>query len=382
MTAIASSPFAPEGDFRLDGAAGGPLAGLGVAVKDLFHIAGRRTGAGNPDWLDDHGPATETAPALARLLAAGAHVAGKVLTDELAYSLGGENHHYGTPPNPAAPGRSPGGSSSGSASAVALGLAEIGLGTDTGGSIRVPACWCGLWGLRPSWGAVPAAGLVPLAPRFDTVGWLTRDAETLARVGDILLPPGEAAPPARLLVADSLFALLPASARAALAPALEAIGGEPAFIDPALLAEGAEAFRILQGRDIWRVHGEWITRRKPAFGPGIAERFAWCATLTAEDEARAEQAAARIRPLAPPPGTLLCLPTAPAPAPLIGAADPDLRARLMQLTCLAGLAGAPQLHLPAARLDGLPFGLSLMAAPGCDRSLLAAALSLSSRLPR
>ncbi|MDQ2103939.1 amidase family protein, partial [Azospirillum isscasi] len=181
--------FVPHGLSEIPGAADGPLAGLRFAVKDLFHIAGLPTGAGNPDWLRTHEVPQETAPAVRRLLDAGARVAGKTLTDELAWSLAGENAHYGTPENPKAPGRIPGGSSSGSASAVAGGAVDFAIGTDTGGSIRLPASYCGLYGLRPTHGAVPLDGSVPLAPSFDTVGWFAREAALLRRVGAVLLPP-------------------------------------------------------------------------------------------------------------------------------------------------------------------------------------------------
>lgn len=389
MSASRAEPFVPGPRVLLRGCAQGPLSERSVAVKDLFHLAGFRTGAGNPDWLKDHPPATETAPAVQKLLVAGAYVVGKALTDELAYSLGGENFHYGTPLNPAAPECTPGGSSSGSASAVARGLADIGLGTDTGGSIRVPAAYCGLFGLRPSWGAVPVQGVVPLAPRFDTVGWLTRDAATLRAVGEVLLPFAQTPAPTRLVLASPLFSLLSEAGRAALAEPLACLRRHFAEVveldfDPTLAAAGADAFRVLQGRDIWRSHGAWVTARRPAFGPGIAERFAMCATLSSADEAAAEGTAARIRALAPPPDTVLCLPTVPAAAPRVGAAAEDLaamRVRLMQLTCLAGLAGTPQAHLPVAQLNGAPFGLSLLAPRGHDRALLALVESLSSHLP-
>ena len=175
----------------------GPLQGMSVAVKDLFALEGFATGAGSEEWLAEARPETTTAAAPAALLAAGAVVAGIARTDEFAYSLAGTNTHYGTPPNPKAPDRISGGSSSGSASAVSLGQATIGLGTDTGGSIRVPAAYQGLYGIRTTHGAVSVRGLLPLAPSFDTVGWMTRDAGTLAAVGSVLLPAGqpEAQPP-------------------------------------------------------------------------------------------------------------------------------------------------------------------------------------------
>ena len=117
----------------------GPLQGLTMAVKDVFDIAGHRTGNGHPLWLDTHPPAVRTAATIAALLEAGASLVGKTHTDEMAYSLNGENVHYGTPTNPKASGRIPGGSSSGSAAAVAGGLVDFALGTDCGGSVRLPA---------------------------------------------------------------------------------------------------------------------------------------------------------------------------------------------------------------------------------------------------
>ena len=163
------------------GAASGPLRGESVAVKDLFEVAGFAVGAGNPAYLAESRPAATTAPAAASLLAAGADVLGIAQTDEFAYSIAGRNSHYGAPVNVASPGSIPGGSSSGPASAVASGQASIGLGTDTAGSIRVPASYQGLWGLRATHGAIDTSGLLPLAPSFDAVGWLIRSPGVLVR---------------------------------------------------------------------------------------------------------------------------------------------------------------------------------------------------------
>lgn len=183
------------------GAQGGELRGLTVAVKDLFAVAGHRIGAGNPTWLAESPTELTNASVVQSLLAMGANITGIVQTDEFAYSLGGTNVHYGTPRNPAAPGRIPGGSSSGPASAVALGLVDVGLGTDTAGSIRVPASYCGLYGFRPSHGVLAVQGLLPLAPSFDTVGWLAGDAVTFQRVAEVLLPPTDVVPLSRMLLA-------------------------------------------------------------------------------------------------------------------------------------------------------------------------------------
>src|SRR3954465_11916524 len=165
----------------------GPLRGLRFAVKDLIDVAGHPTGCGNPTWLATHPPAIPSAVCVAQLLAAGAQCEGKTITDEFAFSLLGENYHYGTPLNPAAPNRVTGGSSNGSASAVACGIVDFALGTDTGGSVRVPASNCGIWGWRPSHGFISVAGVMPFSPTLDTVGVFARTAELLQRIATVLL---------------------------------------------------------------------------------------------------------------------------------------------------------------------------------------------------
>jgi amidase len=180
--------WVPHGRFVVPGRPEGPLRDLRFAAKDLFDVAGHPTGAGNPDWLVSHEIALRSSPIVDSLLGAGATLMGKVLTDELAYSLHGDNAHYGAPLNARAPDRVTGGSSSGSAAAVAAGLVDFALGTDTGGSTRVPASYCGLWGLRTTHGLLPTEGLVPLHPSYDTVTWLARDRQVFGRVGKVLLP--------------------------------------------------------------------------------------------------------------------------------------------------------------------------------------------------
>lgn len=374
--------FCPGPRPFLAGKPGGPLAGLTFAAKDLFDVAGFVTGAGNPDWAATHPPAERTAGAVLRLVEAGASLVAKTLTDEIAFSINGENAHYGTPRNPAAPGRVPGGSSSGSASAVAGGLVDTALGTDTGGSVRIPASYCGLYGIRPSHGAIPADGLVPLAPRFDTIGWFARSAGTLAAVGDALLPRQAAEPVRRLLVARDAFDLAGTDVTRALAPPLDRLrrlvmaSGE-VTVAPTGIAVWLETFRTLQGYDIWRTHGAWIEAARPRFGPGIRERFAWSATVGAAENEAAERTAAGLRAEIDAllePGTVLCLPTTPGIAPLRGTPAAELdafRARALSLTAIAGIGGLPQLTLPLATLEGCPLGLSLIGARGADRALVA-----------
>ena len=213
--------FCRYDEVAVEGSATGPLLGCSFAVKDVFDLAGHRTGNGHPLWLETHPPAQHTASAVERLLAAGARLVGKTYCDEMTYSINGENIHYGTPVNPKASGRIPGGSSSGSASAVAGDLVDFALGTDCGGSVRIPASYCGIYGIRTTHGLVPADGVVPLAKSFDTVGWFARAASLMQRVGTVLVPAGKPFVPRRLLIATDAFAALDPEITAVLTPGIE-----------------------------------------------------------------------------------------------------------------------------------------------------------------
>ncbi|WP_255025036.1 AtzH-like domain-containing protein [Rhodococcus sp. GA1] len=359
----------------------GPLAGESIAVKDLYAVAGQRIGAGNPAWLAEADPEAEHAAAVARLLAAGADIRGIARTDEFAYSLAGANAHYGTPPNPKAPHRGSGGSSSGSASAVGLGHATIGLGTDTGGSIRVPAAYQGLFGIRTTHGAVDRAGLLPLAPSFDTVGWMTRTASLLRSVGDVLLPPASTA--ARTLVAvPALLDLAePDVARAVhdWLPRNTLLEDWPLEQLDGWLA----AFQTVQAWEAWQVHGSWVRSHRETLGPDVGARFDHAATIAADDVMRAREtvAAARseIRELVG--DRVLILPSTASVASHLTASASDLQATrqaTMRLTCLAGIGGLPAVTVPHPTTP-LPTGVCLVAAAGRDRDLLDLAVDLTER---
>jgi len=383
--------FCKHAELTLPGAPEGPLAGLTFAAKDLFDIAGFVTGAGNPDWLRTHKPATISAPAVQSVVDAGATLVGKTHMDEIAFSINGENAHYGTPVNPRAPARIPGGSSSGSASVVAGGVVDFALGSDTGGSVRIPASYCGIYGFRPTQGRILLTGVVPLAPSFDTVGWFADKADMLERVGRVLLGgDSERSLPLRLLLADDAFTVADASVRSALQPTVDVVEGLVGkSVRVSLSGKGLEewmlAFRVLQGREIWTSHGDWIRRVKPSFGPGVKERFEWVATIDADSIARAEkvrrEVTARLDSFLKE-GEALCMPTAPTIAPLKNTAPQELgsiRDRLMALTCIAGLACLPQVSIPAGAIDGCPVGLSLLAPRGKDLILLSLVRELESR---
>jgi amidase len=376
----------------LSGSPSGPLAGLMFVAKDVFDVEGVQTGAGSPDWLRTHPPALKTAPAIERLIGAGASLIGKSQTDELAFSLNGQNHHYGMPVNPRAPDRISGGSSSGSAVAVSGELVDFAIGTDCGGSVRLPASYCGILGFRPTHGRISLDNAVPLAPSFDTLGWFAREPEVLEKVGHVLLPESLARDSLRrLYIATDLFELVPAAVSVALEQSVHALRDVighvergPVIADMAI--DSVEVFRTIQGAEVWAAHGEWVRTTQPDFGPGIRERFEFASHITEAQLARAKEqrrqfASHMARILEG--GSVMCLPTAPGIAPLRNASLEELesfRARALRLLSVAGLSGLPQVSLPVALLNGCPIGLSVIAAAGADHTLLALAGNIMDRL--
>jgi amidase len=371
------------------GAAQGPLAGLTVAVKDMYDIAGTRTGGGNPDWLDAHPPAAAHAAAVRRLLERGATVIGKTVCDEFFFSVTGANAHYGTPINPRAPGRLPGGSSSGSAAAAAAGACDFALGSDTGGSVRVPAAFCGLYGIRPTHGRIDMTGAMPMAPSFDVPGWFASGPGVFRRVGEVLLDAGGVRANLRkLIIADDAFAEADAEVADLLRAATEAIARDlPEPVHDAVAPQGLdpwrESFRVIQAREIWSIYGPFVEKHRPKLGPGIRERMEFAATVSERDAdmARQEQKRARehIRALVEP-GTVLALPTAPCIALRLDTSAEELesfRVRVMRLTCIAGVSGLPQVTLPVGSISGCPIGLSFIGWHGADEALLDLAVKLA-----
>lgn len=375
--------FVDYPDVPVTNAAEGPLAGLSFAVKDIFDVAGYPTGCGSPEKRAASRPAKAHAPVVAKLLSAGARFVGKTHTAELAFSLDGRNDRTGTPINPAAPGRVPGGSSSGSAAAVAAGLVDFALGSDTGGSVRGPASFCGIIGLRPTFGRIDIEGTMRLAASLDTVGWFARTHDVCDRVGAVLLGEDVAGPPlARAVVGEDAFALLMGEAeRAALAPAVRRVAGLMAGASQVTIAADGlvnwqNAFRALQGFEAWRAHGPWIESRKPDLMPAVRGRFEAASRVTRDqyDEAKASRVGVRRR-LSEIVGTdgVLVLPTMPTIAPSMTASEAEFEAfrwRALSMLCISGLSGCPQISLPLATVDRCPLGLSLIGPPGRDRTLI------------
>jgi amidase len=384
----AINAFVPGPRVTIEGARSGPLAGLTFAAKDLFDVAGHPTGGGNHDWARTHPLPTRHAWAVQTLLDAGSTLIGKTITDEVSLGILGENAFDGTPLNSKAPDRVPGGSSSGSAAAVAGGLCDTALGTDTGGSVRVPASFCGLYGIRPTHGRLDVTGMLPQAPSSDTTGWFARDAATFARVSAVLL--GEFSPvalPTRLIVAVDAFGFADAEVDAALQPMVAKLAAligsaREEIMAPQGLSVWSRAQRTLQPHEAWETFRPWVERDNPRMAFSVVRGLLTGAAIPEAERGWAalmrQEARARMNYLLPA-GTILCLPTTPFPAPKKGLSLPVLGPMRDRITCLCshgGLAGVPQVSIPGARVDGLPIGLSIIGGRGTDATLVAVASAM------
>ncbi|CAL4977160.1 unnamed protein product [Urochloa decumbens] len=393
-----------------------PLHGLTFAIKDIFDISGRVTGFGNPEWARTHGPAVATSPVVLTALAAGATGVGKTVMDEMGCSIDGENAHYGTPTNPCAPDRVPGGSSSGSAVAVAANLVDFSLGTDTGGSVRVPAAYCGIFGLRPSHGLVSTENVIPMSQMFDTVGWFARDLSTLSRVSNVLLPlPADRTTkqPTKFTIPKDCFEILGSlkdqTYQILNASVAKRFGGDALdnrnlgefisnnvptigkFISdfskreaPSVPALSVISYAVgcLQRSEFKANHADWVNTVKPNLGPGIRERVHQA--IAYEDGPMEDFHVLRIEfksSLAAlvKDGGILAIPTVPGSPPKLRmetAALENFRARAFSLLAIAGLSGFCQLSIPLGVRGGVPVSVSLMAHHGADRFLLSVAQEL------
>ncbi|KAM7478001.1 hypothetical protein LguiA_026214 [Lonicera macranthoides] len=385
------------------------LNNLTFTVKDIFDVDGYVTGFGNPDWARTHSAATSTAPSVLALLAEGATCVGKTVMDEMAYSINGENVHYGTPTNPRAPDRVPGGSSSGSAVSVGATLVDFSLGTDTGGSVRVPASYCGILGFRPSHGLVPTTGVIPMAQSFDTVGWFARDPLILNRIGQVLLqlPHVDPVTPTNIIIAEDCFKLLSIPSDRVTKVLIKSIdkifGGHIVnyasigdYVEskvPSLkrfMVKGVEsqeysiesltalssAMRSLQRYEFKNNHGEWVSTVKPDLGPGISERV-WEALQSTDENIDAchpvkNELRSALTALLGDYG-ILVIPSVPGPPPKLKTEPSTLetfRARAFSLLSIAGVSGFCQVSIPLGMYDNLPVSVSLLGKHGSDGFLL------------
>jgi len=378
----------------------GPLDGLSFAVKDNIDLRNQLTSYGSKPWRDAHPPAAHHAVCVEQLLAAGAYCVGKTVADEFTYSLDGESHFYGTPVNPRAPDRIPGGSSSGSASAVACGLVDFALGTDCGGSVRIPASLCGVFGMRPSLHRISEAGVLPFAPSVSTVGVLARSLSVLRMTMRVLLRSQntQLSPVRNVYLLDEAFALADPAIRRVLSEHIESLRSRVDIsvvplslrditgLDVDLNSCNENALRVLQTAEIANAIGTWIRENRPEQGPNFAagyrnlERFDRSTMSTGLNlcEALFTRVAAFTRP-----GDVFCYPTAPVLAPkkktLTGDNLPavlDYYDRTMAVTSFAGVARLPEISLPLAHVDGIPVGMSIAAGHYQDEFLLDAAQNL------
>jgi amidase len=379
--------FVPGPAVVLAGAEGGPLADFTFAAKDLFDVKGQVTGCGNPDWARTHAPARRTAKVVEQLLRAGATLVGRTITDEISLGLLGRNQFYGTPVNPRAPDRFPGGSSSGSAVAVAGRLVDFALGSDSGGSVRVPASFTGLYGLRPSHGAIAVDGLMTQSPSFDTAGFFASDAKMASAVGAVLLPNCAAGAVEEILVVTDAFSLSDDEVRGALDDAVRLVRSMAG--DSRDIVVAAEGLRIwnsnhcrLQHPEFSRTFRAWVDQYNPCLSYEVASSLALAALVPELDRAAAGQFRATIRNRLDDlldGRRILCFPTTPILPPHRDAGVSTMNEagiRLVDLTCIAGLTGLPQLNLPLGWCGSIPVGLSLLGWRGSDQTLLALGVAI------
>jgi aspartyl-tRNA(Asn)/glutamyl-tRNA(Gln) amidotransferase subunit A len=356
-----------------------PGEGIPLAVKDLFDTAGLVTTYGSILFAD-HVP-RETAEAVRRLEAAGYLDIGKTNLHEFAYGTTSENEHFGPVPNPLHPGRIAGGSSGGSAAALAAGLADAALGTDSGGSIRIPAACCGITGFKPTWGLVPLEGCFPLAPSYDHAGPMARDVEGCERMLQALAPGFE---PTEVALEDVEVGV----AWTELAdPLVQGRVEAAAALFPnrrRLELPLADGFYDCFSREVADVHRELFAEHADSYGENVRPKIEWCLAVTDAEYERARerreryreelaQAAAEVDLLLTP--TLLCV-APPAPADEL-----ELRDRLIKLTYPFNATGWPAAALPCGPAEnGVPASVQLAAPPGQDALALAAARALERAL--
>lgn len=377
--------FMPYPDADVGHAATGPLSHLRLAVKDLFDVAGYPTAAGSAAVLAASGIKPLTAPLVQKLLDAGACFVGKTKTDELAYSLIGGNIHFGMPINPRDPTLIPGGSSSGSAVAVAADLADIGLGTDTSGSIRLPAAVNGLIGWRPTHGSLDDKALRPLAPSFDAPGFVTRSLEAMSEVMSVVGTPAANDQPQSIVIAEDIFETIDSSVADKMVASLRSAGmpiRRTGAISSFSLADLALAFTTILQSEAWESNKTLFEQAPEAIAPDIAARL-WSGSRLGDGQVREARAIAKHfsqeidRLLGA--NLVLALPTL-AMSPPNRDAEPEslaaFRSACIKLLCLSGLSGCPQLAFPIANCAGNG-SLSLLGVRGGDSTLMNVARRLS-----
>ncbi|MBN8291194.1 hypothetical protein JI664_04365 [Rhodobacter sp. NTK016B] len=372
----------------------GSLDGLRFTVKDNIDLAGHKTSYGSPAWRDAHPAPVHNALCVDQLLASGARCVGKAVADEFTYSLDGESFYFGTPRNAKAPDRIPGGSSSGSAASVANGFADFSLCTDAGGSIRVPASLCGLWGMRPSLHRISEAGVLPFQPSVSTVGVLADRFDVLDAAMRVLLnaPASSMPSPRRILVLQDALETADTAIQGEVGGALGRIAEHTGFVvEPVRFSEivgeacelkvcNLNGLRDLQTAEFQSTVGNWIEACKPELGVtfsmayGNVQKFDRIAAL--DNMARCESLFRQINAFFTPE-TVICFPTTPKIAPRKGSLNTleavmDFYDPTMTITAFSGVARLPEISVPLLTVDNCPVGLSFVAGHYQDEFLLSA----------
>ncbi|MDX6750145.1 amidase (plasmid) [Geminicoccaceae bacterium 1502E] len=385
---------------RAQGVVPSPLAGLPVSIKDLFDVQGHETRAGSRA-LAGSGPAARDAVVVARLRAAGAVLVGHTNMTEFAYSGIGLNPHYGTPGNPHDPARIPGGSSSGAAVSVAGGMAAMGLGTDTGGSVRIPAALCGLAGFKPTQWRVPLDGSVPLSSTLDSIGPIARTIRCCAVADAILAGAPEHGAPAALPLAGLRLAVpqsyvlddMDEAVSEAFAEALTRLSEAGARIEEAGFENLLELGALFEGggftaAESFHWHRRLLAEKRELYDPRVRGRIERGAAMPASDymalqDGRAAAIAEMRRRMRP--WDALLIPTVPIVAPRFDELDDDadftrLNLLVLRNSTVANMLGLCAASLPCQAEGALPVGLTVMAGEGQDERLLAMAAAIEDLL--
>ena len=371
-------PHSPKKDISLNEC--GLLSNLNFVLKDMCDVKNFKTSCGNPDFFKKCDFANDYAPFLKDLLNEGPVLKGITVCDEFFYSLIGENGHYGTPTNLNAPSCVPGGSSSGSAAALTTDLYDFSIGSDTGGSVRIPASFCGLIGMRPTHNRINTKGVYPMAPSFDTVGWFANNPEIFQKVGNVLLNNIERSNIdfKQYVVAEDLLELCDAEVQNNFNNYIKL---NMPNINKTRLSTNTKAiiadnFRILQGAEVKENIIPWIEKNKPNISPEIRSRIDMASKITDIEVNRAlifRKTLIDEIEKSLPEGTIAVFPTSPFSAPKSGQDDESLgsfRKRLMELTSIAGMTSRPQITIPRLKDKSGPVGISLLGWKYSDEILL------------
>ena len=371
-------PHSPTRDINLINL--GPLSDLTFVVKDMCEIKGFKSSCGNPDFYEKCLPADDFAPFLKNILNKGATLKGITICDEFFYSLIGENGHYGTPANLNAPGCVPGGSSSGSAAALTTDLYDFSIGSDTGGSVRVPASFCGLLGIRPTHNRINTKGVYPMAPTFDTIGWFAKDINTFKKIGFTILNKKDKTKNSfkDFVIAEDILELANPNIINLFNNYI--INNFPEIKKIRLSKQNkdviADNFRILQGGEIVENVIPWILKNKPKISPEINNRIEMAIKITKDEINQAVKFRENLKKeieLTLPEGLIALFPTTPFSSPKCGQSDEQLssyRKKLMEFTSIAGMTSRPQISIPKFKDNTGPIGISLLGWRYSDEVLL------------